>query len=86
MLGAWGEKNAGEENEEQLLVFFVNNEESLISWKNTDTFVIDEGAVTEIDFGVAVQEYRDTNFDCQPLVTTAAAVTQYLAGKTVEEY
>ena len=68
------------------MVFFADSEENLISWYNTDTFVIDEGVVTEIDFGAAVQEYRDSYADCQPLLTTAAAVTQYLAGLELEEY
>lgn len=67
-------------------MFFVDSEEMLISWNNTDVMTIDEGVVTDNDFGVAVQEYRDVNIDCQPLVTTAAAVTQYLAGMNVGEY
>ena len=67
-------------------MFFVDNEENLISWNNTDNLVIDEGVVTETDFGAAVHEYRDSYSDCQPLVTTANAVTQYLTGAEVEEF
>ena len=47
---------------------------------------IDEGVVTEIDFGEAVHEYRDSYVDCEKLTTTTAAVTQYLSGAHAEEY
>lgn len=86
VLGAQGQKNDSEGHSEQLLIFFVDSEENLISYNTSDLGFITEGVITEIDFGVAVHEYRDSYVDCQPLETTAAAITQYLSGMSAEEY
>lgn len=86
VLGAQGQKNDSEGHTEQLLIFFVDSEENLISYNTNDLGFITEGVSTEIDFGVAVHEYRDVYVDCHPLETTAAAITQYLSGMSAEEF
>lgn len=86
VLGAQGQKNDSEGHTEQLLIFFVDSDENLISYNTNDLGFITEGAITEIDFGVAVHEYRDAYVDCQPLETTVAAITQYLSGMSAEEF
>lgn len=86
VLGAQGEKVGSEGHTEQLLIFFVDSEERLISYNTDQNGNITEGVLTEIDFGEAVHDYRDAYVDCQQLVTTEAAVTQYLLGMYAEEY